>query len=282
MDKLTEKQLNSKRSAFKAHFASFTKYLDSLEGEIDESIVDTLVSKLDRLNLKTKEFEEVQSLIEQKADDIDEQLEIKLDIEDRIDLCTGKAKSFINSIRNKSPHMSDSSSISNNSSINHVKLPTIEFPTFDGHCTKWKSFEDNFVAIIHNNNSLSNVQKLCYLRSALKNYALNVIQALETTEANYEIALELIRNRHNNKRRIIYSHANAILNLKFVNLKSLCNAIEQHLQSLWSFNQPVDKWQALLVPIILSKLDLKICRDWEGYINNLMSKQELPDHKKTN
>lgn len=117
------------------------------------------------------------------------------------------------------------------------------------------------------------------MRSALKQDAFCVIQALETTEQNYAVAWDLIRNRFNNLRRIIYGHANSILNIKYVNLKTFCNEIEQHLQSLKSLNISIESWDAMLVPIIVSKLESRIVRDWDTYVNNIMTKQELPKYK---
>lgn len=150
----------------------------------------------------------------------------------------------------------------------NVKLPTIELPSFDGDLTKWHSFADTFQALIHNNTSLTEVQKLCYLRSSLKSEALNVIQALDTTAINYDIAWNLLKNRFCNNRKIVYSHVNAILNLRSTsNIKSFVNTVEQHMRSLHSLDIPIKEWNALLIPLFLTKLDIKIKHDWESHVN---------------
>ena len=111
-----------------------------------------------------------------------------------------------------------------------IKLPAINLPTFDGNYLNWRSFEVSFSAFVGQNDSLTNIHKLCYLRSQLKGDAWNLIKSHETTDENYKIAFNLVKGRFNNHRRIIYSHVNAILNSKFENAKSFINTIDQHVQ----------------------------------------------------
>lgn len=51
---------------------------------------------------------------------------------------------------------------------NAVKLPPLDLPCFEGSYDNWTSFFDTFIALIHSNNTLSNVQKFYYLQSSLK------------------------------------------------------------------------------------------------------------------
>lgn len=46
-----------------------------------------------------------------------------------------------------------------------VRLPQIELPMFDGELDNWIPFRDAFKSLIHNNNSLSAVDKFHYLNS---------------------------------------------------------------------------------------------------------------------
>lgn len=126
--------------------------------------------------------------------------------------------------------------------------------------------------LIDSNTPLSNVQELCYLPAALKGEALSAIQALEITSANYSIALQLIRDRFHNTRRIIYSHVNALINLKESNLNVFINTAEEHILSLGSLNMPLKYWDSILVPSLLSKLDSKLTREWESKLNAQFSK----------
>jgi len=44
-----------------------------------------------------------------------------------------------------------------------IKLPALDLPTFSGDYQDWSSFYDHFLAIVHNNITLSAAQKLHYL-----------------------------------------------------------------------------------------------------------------------
>ena len=49
-----------------------------------------------------------------------------------------------------------------------VKLPKLEAPTFDGKLINWISFWQQFNVAIHSWSTLSDVEKLAYLRNSLK------------------------------------------------------------------------------------------------------------------
>ncbi|XP_018368504.1 PREDICTED: uncharacterized protein LOC108764663, partial [Trachymyrmex cornetzi] len=78
-----------------------------------------------------------------------------------------------------------------------VKLPTITLPTFNGQYSKWMQFKDAFLSLIDKDTTLSEVQKLQYLRGTLKDEALQFI-GLETTAENYRTAWELLDNHYEN------------------------------------------------------------------------------------
>ena len=61
----------------------------------------------------------------------------------------------------------DSSSSIDSSTVGQrpaVKLPKLEIVKFGGDYTKWQSFIDSFKATIHSFETLSNIDKLNYLR----------------------------------------------------------------------------------------------------------------------
>ena len=117
---------------------------------------------------------------------------------------------------------------------NNTKLPPIDLPTFDGNYINWRAFEDAFCAFVDKNETLSDVQKLCYLKSQLKGDAFELIKSLETMTQNYNLAFDLIRERFNHYRRIVYRYINTLLNTKYVSAKSFTNSVDQHIQCLLS------------------------------------------------
>ena len=114
-----------------------------------------------------------------------------------------KATELIENMRSASGNGSSAPPSISSAVQNNVKLPTIELPTFDGEYSNWLAFRDVYQSLIHHNDALSNVQKLHYLKSCLKNSAASVIAAMPTTEDNYEIAWDLIHQRYENTKMLV-------------------------------------------------------------------------------
>ncbi|GFQ92440.1 uncharacterized protein TNCT_364381 [Trichonephila clavata] len=55
-----------------------------------------------------------------------------------------------------------------NTNVKNLKLPHIELPVFTSNYMEWISFCDLFLASVGNNNTLSNSQKLQYLKLSVK------------------------------------------------------------------------------------------------------------------
>lgn len=124
--------------------------------------------------------------------------------------------------------------------------------SIDGTFTARLSFLDSFKILIDINIDLTNIQKLTYLKSALKGEPLDLISTLETTDSNYTIALDLLKRRYDNKGRIINNHITSLLNMSSMTrasatqFKEIINSLQTH-QNLRSFNLTVDSWDAILV-----------------------------------
>lgn len=63
-------------------------------------------------------------------------------------------------------HSSEKNQIDIN--VTQFKLPTINLPSFSGNNEDWLSFSDSFQSLIHKNETLSDIQKLHYLKSSSK------------------------------------------------------------------------------------------------------------------
>ena len=68
--------------------------------------------------------------------------------------------------------------------------------------------------------------------------ASTVISSLELSDANYDVAWAILRERYNNKRVIIQTHVNAVLDLPTmtrenpIDLRRISNGISKHLHAL--------------------------------------------------
>ncbi|KAH8376291.1 hypothetical protein KR200_007827, partial [Drosophila serrata] len=84
---------------------------------------------------------------------------------------------------------------------------------FHGSYSDWPDFIATFSTVIGNDEELSDIEKLQYLRSSLGGVALETIRSLEPSNANYKKALDLLKNRFDNKVLHFQAHVQAIFGL---------------------------------------------------------------------
>lgn len=165
-----------------------------------------------------------------------------------------------------------------------VRLPQITLPTFSGIYEEWQTFYDMFSSLIHNNKHITPVQKLHYLKSNLSGEAQNLLRNFSTTDANYEEAWKQLVRRYDNKRY----NCNAVLRNLFA-LKKLhsesANAIKQLLDTTSTCLKSLDnigictsQWDAIIVFLVVSKLDSESIKQWEHHLNSI-NNDELPTWK---
>jgi len=142
-----------------------------------------------------------------------------------------------------------------------VKLPTLTLPAFSGEYDKWMHFKDAFTSLIHDNRKLTAIQKFQYLRSSVKDEALQVISSLNTTIENYEIAWDFLKGHYENKRLIINSHLTRLLEFPQITknkpktLKQFIVHIRTHLKALEVLGQLVNQWDSIIIYLARNRLD---------------------------
>ena len=97
-----------------------------------------------------------------------------------------------------------------------VKLPKLSSKKFGGDLTKWITFWDIFESSVHNNSSLSKIDKFNYLNSLLESTAVESISGLTLTSVNYDEVVATLKCRFGNKQLIVSRHMEILLNLEFV------------------------------------------------------------------
>lgn len=148
-----------------------------------------------------------------------------------------------------------------NQFANSVKLPEINIPPFLGEISEFPAFFEMFDTLIAQNAALSNVQKLIYLKSYLKQEPLNLINNLALISDNFEVAVNILKQRYENKFLIINSHLKNLIELPSLqkcttnNLREFLTKIKQNVESLKNLKLPVDQWDIILIYIFCSKLD---------------------------
>ncbi|XP_018377662.1 PREDICTED: uncharacterized protein LOC108770525 [Trachymyrmex cornetzi] len=153
--------------------------------------------------------------------------------------------------------------------VNHIRLPKLDLPKFSGKYDEWYPFFDSFNSLIHINASLSDVQKLQYLRASLTGDAAKIISALEISDPNYQVAWAILKERYDNRREIVQSHIKAIFELpsmakeNITELRQIVDGATRHIHALQVLKRPTTQWDDLLVYILSSKLDALTSREWQ-------------------
>lgn len=174
-------------------------------------------------------------------------------------------KLFENDVANKM-------TINSNQSESHsnVKLPKIEIPRFGGDVKGWQTFIDMFNSIVHNNSTLSNIEKFNYLINSLTGAPLALVKCTPLTGNNYMIAYNALLERYQNTRLIATSHWQAIMNAKRVNdsenphaLRQLIDIFNENISVLQNMGFPTKQWDFILFNLLLDRLDSTMATRFE-------------------
>ena len=146
-----------------------------------------------------------------------------------------------------------------------VQLPKLELPKFSGNTLEWSSFFDTFRATIHEDTSLSNVQKFAYLRTLLTDEASRAIAGIDLTDANYPSAIELLSDRYGRKQIIVDAHMKGLWEISaptndFTSLQTFYDTLETHIRGLNTLGNNEENYGSLLVPMLLRKLPIALQR----------------------
>lgn len=141
-----------------------------------------------------------------------------------------------------------------------VKLPELKLPTFNGRMSEWVTFRDTFKNLIHNDSSLSDMDKFTYLRTSLTGDALQEIASIEISSANYAIAWDALEETFENKKLLVMTHLDSLFALEplrqesFETLSKLVNGFEKNLQMLTKIGQDTEGWSTLLQYMLCKRL----------------------------
>ncbi|GBO39197.1 hypothetical protein AVEN_271447-1 [Araneus ventricosus] len=94
-----------------------------------------------------------------------------------------------------------------------AKLPRLQIPQYDGNNLNFNYFYSQFEAAIHKNSNLSDVGKFYYLKSSLINDAEIAIRDLALKSGNYDLTLNILKERFSRTDMIIDAHMSQLLNL---------------------------------------------------------------------
>ncbi|KYN12110.1 hypothetical protein ALC57_15724, partial [Trachymyrmex cornetzi] len=120
-------------------------------------------------------------------------------------------------------------------------------PTFFGSYDQWPNFRDTFKAVIDENSNLSDIKKL-YLKLAFKGVAAEILESMEMSADNYDVAWNLLESRFENKRILVHHHVQALVEFPVMQkespteLRQLLDHTEKHVRALKKLGELTEQW----------------------------------------
>ncbi|XP_076392689.1 uncharacterized protein LOC143265292 [Megachile rotundata] len=273
--------------------SSLTKFKTFCDTHAKTTTVDSLQERLNRCVPLIDKFEKIQDQIESlvtASAEKEQHIQYRDAFETLYFDLIGGVRGYIQRLNNPNANRGVQQPVGNTAASPalsvasaSVKLPSIPLPTFHGSLGEWVYFRDSFESLINQNETLSNIERLHYLKSAVKGEAARALEALAMSDNNYTAAWALLRDRYEDSNELIDFHVGALFNLQSttrdspMSLRRLIDDFNNHLRSLVSLQEPVDKWDTLLVYLLSSKLDLRTRESWEKRVSELGSKKTLAD-----
>ena len=118
------------------------------------------------------------------------------------ELLTTTVSSIPTSTTSPAPPPPSAVSVPSKPRLSKLTLPKVKEDVKDWH-TLWDSFQ----LPVHNNTDISRVDKFNYLNSLLEGTAFKTVQGLPLTDCNYDMAVEMLKERFGDPQQIISAHA---------------------------------------------------------------------------
>lgn len=147
-------------------------------------------------------------------------------------------------------------------------LPPIELIPFDGEIRSWPLFYASFKSNIHDNPSLTDSEKLYYLLGKITGKARSTFSGITPSAENYQLLLQTLIDKYEDKRTLASSHMSQIFDFKPVT----CSSADSCDLFIDKFGNAVKALQNLKVDnltdmiflhVALKKLDLDTVRAFE-------------------
>ncbi|XP_063837179.1 uncharacterized protein LOC135086343 isoform X2 [Ostrinia nubilalis] len=260
-------QLSRSRAAFKGKLTQFTNFIDNLATPLTADDILNLEFRIENVTSTYEKFDTIQMQLECLSEDTSSQLLEREKFEELYFESLAKAKGLVMAFRNDNDEPEAKPSHSSEC-IDSIKFPEIALPSFSGDFREWLEFRETFDALI-NQSSLKSIQKFKYLRSCLKDGALEVVNSIEYTSDGYQMAWRLLCERYNNPRLLVSNHLRSLFEIPSISsenaksLRALIDNINKHLRSLHTLNIPIDDWDLIIIYFMSNKLPSSLQRSWE-------------------
>ena len=145
----------------------------------------------------------------------------------------------------------------------------------------WIAFFDRFKRAVIDNDQLTNSFRLQYLKTTVKGEASKMLTSITVTDDFFNVAIEILQNRYNNKRLILRAHIHGVVSYRAVSnentreLRKLVDTLEEHILSPRNLGQPVEHQDPFFVYLIAEKMTNESQKIWELSLKS----KELQTHQ---
>ncbi|XP_062704653.1 uncharacterized protein LOC134286958 [Aedes albopictus] len=274
---MAERAIKKKIKKRERMFATLKRHQQFLDSYNHETQCEQVQSRLDKLDGKLAQFEQLQEEIAE--------LDENEQFEEESNKVAERFESQYYAIRGAlvmkiappvvTPTPLDNSVMRNTATAGFHSGVQISLPDFEGDYRTWLSFKSTYESLIHESMELSDVQKFHYLKSALKGEAAKLIESLTITGGNYVIAWETITKRYSNEYLLKKRHLQALMEYPKIQretaaaIHGLVDEFEQRLKILKQLGERTDNWGALIVHWMCSKLNDHCLQLWEDHAASL-------------
>ena len=117
--------------------------------------------------------------------------------------------------------------------------------------------------------SLTDSQKLFYLKGLLTGEAARLLTSVNVTDANYSVARDILKTRYENRRAIVRGHISKIINAASVSkqdsnsLRALWQGVDEQRRALAALGLQSEEMDIFTIHLLVNKLDTESRRQWE-------------------
>ncbi|XP_055837216.1 uncharacterized protein LOC129905699 [Episyrphus balteatus] len=135
----------------------------------------------------------------------------------------------------------------------NTRLPQTKLPEFHGGYDEWMRFHDLFVAMVQSKENISGAEKMDYLLSCLKGNTSSVIKHLSPSNANFDVAWDLLKSLFDKPQFITVAHFDNLFEFPTLKgtgldeIKCFFRIISENINALRALKKPVESWNTLLV-----------------------------------
>lgn len=162
------------------------------------------------------------------------------------------------------------------------KCATPKVPTFSGELSEWERFRALFCSVVGDRATLSDVQKLYYLKASVTGDAALILNRVPFSDANFAAAWKLLTDEYDNVRNLVQAHLRAFVDFPImkietaVDIKRLRDTVSSSIALLETLKRPINATDDLLIYIITQKFSKRTRIEWNLQLGR---NNECPTYK---